>query len=304
MGLEHERIHFETTSMLIRQLPADALRRPTGWRYAPLEDGEDGEAPSGRLIDVEAGTVELGKPTSVPSFGWDNEYGSRVEQVSSFAATADLVTNDEFLAFVQDGGYDDPSLWSEEGQAWKDGVDARHPKFWVPAGDGYRYRAMFEELEWPAHWPAEVNAHEAQAFCRWRGPEWRLPTEAESVRICQDAPLADADSTSSDTYNLELSYGSPTPVGHLPGGTTGRGFNDVHGNVWQWLSDDFEPLPGFQKHDLYEDFSEPYFDDRHSMLRGGSWASTGTSASRFYRLWFRREFFQHAGFRLARNAGS
>ena len=74
----------------------------------------------------------------------------------------------------------------------------------------------------------------------------------------------------------------------------------MRGNVWQWLSDDFHPLPGFRTHRLYEDFSTPYFDRDHTMLRGGAWATTGTGGSIHYRLWFRRHFYQHAGFRLVR----
>jgi formylglycine-generating enzyme required for sulfatase activity len=69
--------------------------------------------------------------------------------------------------------------------------------------------------------------------------------------------------------------------------------------VWQWLSDDFQPLPGFRTHRLYEDFSKPWFGEHHKMLLGGSWASTGATASQFYRLWFRPGFLQHAGFRMA-----
>jgi formylglycine-generating enzyme required for sulfatase activity len=73
---------------------------------------------------------------------------------------------------------------------------------------------------------------------------------------------------------------------------------DPVGNVWQWIEDDFNPLPGFSPDPLYMDFSQPYFGSRHKMLLGGSWATTGTAASLDYRLWFRPNFYQHAGFRL------
>lgn len=101
-------------------------------------------------------------------------------------------------------------------------------------------------------------------------------------------------------FNLGFKFGSPTPVNFYPPGK--NGLHDVFGNVWCWLSDDFYPLPGFEAHPWYEDFSSPFFDRYHGMLRGGSWASTGTSASKFYRLWFRRHFLQHAGFRVALDA--
>lgn len=302
MGLEHDRIHFETSSMLIRQYPAEALERPRGWEYAPVEATNGGASRTGRVIQVGPGVVRHGKPPEFSTFGWDIEYGERVDEVPAFAAMADLVTNRDYLGFVEDGGYAEKRLWSEEGWRWVERVGARKPKFWVSADDTFRYRAMFDELNLTLDWPVEVNAHEAWAFCRWRGPEWRLPTEGEFRRIAADAPLVGDDPVFSDTYNLNLAFGSPSPVGHFAEGTTARGFHDVYGNVWQWLKDDFRPFPGFAPHHLYRDYSEPFFDDRHSMMLGGAWASTGTSASRFYRLWFRREFFQHAGFRLARDA--
>jgi formylglycine-generating enzyme required for sulfatase activity len=82
-------------------------------------------------------------------------------------------------------------------------------------------------------------------------------------------------------------------------GMSPSGFHDVWGNVWDWLADDFYPLPGFKVHPWYLDFSEPYMDSDHGMMAGGAWATTGTGASKYYRLWFRRHFYQHAGFRLA-----
>ena len=87
------------------------------------------------------------------------------------------------------------------------------------------------------------------------------------------------------------------------GGISSSGIRDPYGNVWQWLANDFRPLPGFKTHKLYDDFSAPYFDDQHAMMLGGAWASTGTGASKFYRLWFRRNFYQHAGFRPVRSLG-
>ncbi|XP_059839506.1 uncharacterized protein LOC132401495 [Hypanus sabinus] len=78
------------------------------------------------------------------------------------------------------------------------------------------------------------------------------------------------------------------------------GFHDVFGNVWEWTEDHFNGLPGFETTYLYDDFSTPCFDGKHTIILGGSWISTGDEASRFARFAFRRHFFQHLGFRLAR----
>ncbi|MCB9761872.1 MAG: 5-histidylcysteine sulfoxide synthase [Alphaproteobacteria bacterium] len=297
MGLEHDRIHFETSSVLFRQLAASRLKRPPRWSIAPTGT----PAPARRWLDVPARRVSLGRGMDLPQFGWDNEFGHLDVDVAPFQATAHLVTNQDFLAFWAEGGYHDPRLWTADGWAWRQELGVTHPRFWIPTGSDVRYRAMFDELDMPWSWPAEVNGFEAQAFCNWVGGGVRLMTEAEWAAICQDAPLVDNDSIGHPGYNLNLRYGSPTPVDLMAAGRTPLGFYDVYGNVWQWFSDDFRPLPGFRTHRLYEDFSEPYFDSEHAALGGGAWASMGTSGSRFYRLWFRRHFYQHAGLRLARS---
>lgn len=296
MGLEHERIHFETSSVLLRQLPTEALSRPDGWRDGP----RGGAAPEPAWLAVPGGVARLGRPDEHPTFGWDNEYGRQEVRVAPFEATRDLVTNAALLEFVQDGGYRRAGLWSAQGWSWRERVGATRPRFWLPDGDGFAYRAMFDLHALPTPWPAEVNAHEAEAFCRWVGHGARLPTEAEHHLLAAGAPTVHDDVIEHPGYNLNLRFGSPTPVG-FTGARSALGFRDTWGNVWQWLADDFSPLPGFAPNPLYADFSAPYFDDQHAALIGGAWASTGTSASRFYRLWFRRHFFQHAGFRLARD---
>lgn len=78
MGFDHERIHLETSSVLIRQLPVHAVCRPERWIYAPSRAREPAAAPANELVTVPAATVVLGKPEDFPSFGWDNEYGERV----------------------------------------------------------------------------------------------------------------------------------------------------------------------------------------------------------------------------------
>ena len=297
MGLEHERIHFETSSVLIRQLDPDMLSRPEGWHYAPLM----GKVQEVEMIWVPPGEAVLGKPREEPIYGWDNEYGQKTVAVPGFEASRNLVTNAEFLPFIAGGGYNERKYWTEEGWRWKCSVAAGHPRFWVPDGNRFLYRAIFDILELPPYWPVEVNCFEAQAFCRWLGNGHRLLSEAEFQRIAAPTLERGEDPAFSNRFNLNMRLGSPSPVGHFPEAESPLGFNDVYGNVWVWLSNDFHPLPDFETHYLYDDFSTPFFDEDHAMLLGGSWATTGTGASKYYRLWFRRCFYQHAGFRLARS---
>ncbi|NCD11866.1 MAG: putative 4-mercaptohistidine N1-methyltransferase, partial [Epsilonproteobacteria bacterium] len=74
-------------------------------------------------------------------------------------------------------------------------------------------------------------------------------------------------------------------------------FYDVIGNVWQWSETPINGFDGFCVHPLYDDFSVPTFDDRHNLIKGGSWISTGNEIIRSSRYAFRRHFYQHAGFR-------
>lgn len=297
MTLEHDRIHLETSSMLIRQLNADLVQRPEGWVYAPTL----GKPEPPKWIKMEGGMVKIGKSKTANLFGWDNEYGELETTVQPFQATKNLITNTDFLAFIRENGYETKAFWTNEGWDWKCKVNATHPKFWKKSGDIFLYRAMFDELSMPLDWPVEVNAHEALAYCAWKNDGSRLLTEAEFLLIARAEVSETYDPLFSEEHNLDLAFCSPTPVGYQIEGITPAGFSDIYGNVWDWLQDDFYPLPGFKTHPYYEDFSAPYMDKEHSMMAGGSWITTGTGASKYYRLWFRRHFFQHAGFRLAKS---
>lgn len=297
MGVEHDLIHFETSSVLIRQLEVDLVERPSGWDYAPTL----GNPPKNEWIEVAGGKVSFGKPSDSNIYGWDNEYGSLTTEIPSFKATKNLITNTEFWDFVTAGGYEKKALWTEEGWEWKTRTNTFLPKFWITKQDTFLYRAMFDDMPMPMDWPVEVNAHEAVAYINWLNDGSRLLSEAEFVFLAREGTTESEDPVFSTDYNLHLAYGSPTPVGYMKNGTTPLGFNDLYGNVWDWLKDDHYELPGFKTHYLYENFSAPYMDEDHGMMAGGSWVTMGTGASKYYRLWFRRHFYQHAGFRLAKD---
>lgn len=299
MALEHERIHYETSSMLMRQYPIDWLQAPEHWQLAPTSTSL---APEFKMISFPGGQVTLGKPEDCPTYGWDNEFGQLRVEVSEFAIGNIMVANSQFLEFVELGGYNLKEYWTDESWQWKEELSLSAPKFWRKSLDGsFQYRGLYHELPLPGQWPAEVTAYEAAAYLKWKGKGFRLMTEAEWKFASQHAPCVQDDPVFAEGYNHSLAYGSPTPVGFMQNGKTPEGVYDLHGNVWDWLSDNHYPLPGFKVHPWYEDFSEPFMDEEHGMMAGGSWATSGCSASKYYRLWFRRGFFQHAGFRMAQS---
>lgn len=295
MGIEHERIHLETSSVLIRQQRLELVRTDPAW--APCR--ETGEPPPNQLVPVPAGRVQLGQDqASAPYYGWDNEYGTHEAEVPAFAAARMLVSNREFLAFVTAGGYEDDGWWTAEGLAWRQFSLARYPTFWVPGPAGWRLRLMLEEVAMPWNWPVEVNYHEAKAFCQWQsartGAAVRLPTEDEWYRLYDEAGVAEVPVDGPGPANRHLDHwASSCPVDRFRHGD----FCDVVGNVWQWTETPIYPFAGFRVHPLYDDFTTPTIDGRHNLLKGGSWVSSGNASLRSVRNAFRRHFFQHAGFR-------
>jgi len=301
MGIEHERIHLETSSVIMRQMPLDELRHDDEltadekrlWRACP----SCGTPPPNDWIPIEPRHVRLGKSETDQTFGWDNEYGVEEHDLPAFRAGRRLVSNAEFLAFVADGGYRDESLWTDEGRGWLHYTRAEHPKFWLNRDGGYLQRNLIEEIPLPQDWPAEVNCLEAQAYCTWLGRKTGdnvlLPSEAQ-WQVLRDAVPGDQPTWNPAPGNLNLErFASSGPVDMFPQGE----FCDLIGNVWQWTRTPIMPFKGFEVHPIYDDFSVPTFDGRHNLIKGGSWISTGNEALRSARYAFRRHFFQHAGFR-------
>ncbi len=294
MGIEHERIHLETSSVLIRQQAIDLVQPHPVWQ--PCR--ETGVAPANDLVAVAGGAVQLGKARNDARYGWDNEYAARHAEVAPFQTSRMLVSNQEFLSFVEAGGYAQDAYWSAEGLGWRRFSAAQHPAFWLPAPDGWYLRLMTEEVPMPWDWPVEVNFHEAKAFCSWKsrqcGLPVRLPSEDEWMHLYTVAGLAEVPADAPAPANLHLDHwASSCPVSHFAQGE----FFDVVGNVWQWTETPIYPFEGFEVHPLYDDFSTPTFDGRHNLIKGGSWISCGNETLRSARYAFRRHFFQHAGFR-------
>ncbi|MFZ2853283.1 MAG: 5-histidylcysteine sulfoxide synthase [Rhodocyclaceae bacterium] len=294
MGIEHERIHLETSSVLIRQHRLRYVRPHPAWEPCRTS----GSAPANELVAIPAGELRLGKERDDAYYGWDNEYGRHQASVARFQASRHLVSNGEFLAFVEAGGYADETLWDEEGAAWKHFTQAEHPTFWIRDDAHWRLRLMLEEVAMPWDWPVETNYHEAKAFCRWKartsGQPVRLPTEDEWQRLYafSGAPAIGADQTAAANLHLDH-FASSCPVDTFAHGP----LFDVVGNVWQWTETPIHPFGGFAPHPIYDDFSTPTFDARHNLFKGGSWISCGNEAQPASRYAFRRHFFQHAGFR-------
>jgi len=300
MGIEHERIHIETSLVLHRQMSIELVKEVEEFTICT----HSSKAPKNEMIAIQSGEVALGKERSHNLYGWDNEYGTYTHYVEDFKASRYLVSNGEFMEFVKEGGYQEEEFWDEEGRKFLKISGAKHPIFWVEDGSGFKYRALAKIIDMPLDWPVDVNALEAEAFCRFKskkeGATYSLPSEAEYRLIYEYAKLEDIPDFHESRANLNFyHYFSSCPVNEF-------GFNgiyDVVGNVWQWSRTPIFGFEGFEVHPAYDDFSTPTFDNRHALILGSSWASSGNLIMKHSRYAFRKHFPQNAGFRYVISSG-
>ncbi len=306
MGLEHEKIHFETSSVLIRELPIELVERPK--YFAPIhQSANDQELITFEWVKANAQKVKIGKSKDAPCFGWDNEYGFREVAIKDFSYSKYQITNREYFEFVSTGAYVMDQYWAPEGLYWRKFRNTKRPCFWAGSGpEGtheYELRTIFEMIPMPWNWPVEVNFHEAIAYANWKkekdqsNKHYRLLTEAEFISIRKNGPDPILQKKSFRDYknlieelpfNYNFLWSTPEKVNEK-----------LYGNTWHWLMDQFNPLEDFKVNALYDDFSTPCFDGKHQMILGGSFISCGDEASFFSRFHFRPHFYQHSGFRIA-----
>lgn len=250
---------------------------------------------------VPGGKHPLGSDESLP-FRFDNEKPVHQVEVAAFAIGLSPVTNAEYLAFIDDGGYRRRELWSEAGWRWLQQAGLEAPAYWVRDGAGNWHRRRFDRTEPLAqHQPVcHVSFFEAEAWCRWAGR--RLPTEAEWEVAASRQPDGSGRGLAEGKRRWPWGDTPPDPmhanldgwrldcvdVAALPAGDSAFGCRQMIGNVWEWTSSLFGPFPGFRA-DLYRDYSEPWFPEGRRVLRGGAWPTRSRLIHNGYRNFFTPE---------------
>jgi len=322
----HEGMHAEalayTRQTLGYSAPASA---------ADVTPGDFGSGPHPGDVEIPGGTFLIGATEDLP-FVFDNEKWAYPVAVESFRIARAPVTNREFLAFVEDGGYREPRYWSAEGWQWltiggAPQLEKSFSKFFNKNIHEKTDLAEFESrLDHPIYWRRESNGrwqqriydryvplkddlpmahvswYEAEAYCKWAGR--RLPTEFEWEVAASAAPFDrmrrrfpwGEDRPASSQANLDWHAGGIVEVGAHSAGDSGFGCRQMIGNVWEWTASDFQPYPGFSA-DPYKEYSQPWFGT-HKVLRGGCWATSSLLIRNTWRNFYtpdRRDVW--AGFR-------
>ena len=300
--LEHEYMHHETLQYMLQQLDPTLKRRPDG-APAPMT----GRANGRDRVEVGGGDVVLGADFDAIDFGWDNEFPEHRQRVETFTIDRTPVRIGDWLEFMDAGGYARHELWTDDDWAWRDRTSTTHPAHWERHDDGWRVRTMFDrvDLEDVTAWPVFASLAEARAYCRWR--DVRLPTEAELHRAMYGAtdggarpyPWGGDEPRPGVHGNFDFSHWAPTPVDAHPDGASYWGLLDTVGNGWEWTASAFAPFPGFEAYvPTYPGYSADFFDDRHFVMLGASWATPTPLVRRSFRNWFQDHYpWMFAGFR-------
>lgn len=305
MIVQHEQQHDETMLATHQLRVGDPILQA-----APLPaevlDPDAGRLPREALVP--AGPFTMG--TSVEPWALDNERPAHQVDVPAYWIDTLPVTNADYRSFMDDGGYSRSGLWSDAGWAHRMEANLEAPKYWKDDG-GTWLRRRFGVVETvPDDEPVQhVCWYEAEAYARWAGR--RLPTETEWEKAARWDPAADrsrrypwGDEDPQPRHaNLGGSALRPSPAGSYPQGASALGVRQLMGDVWEWVSSDFRPYPGFAAFP-YREYSEVFFGPDYKVLRGGSWAVDAAACRGTFRNWdypIRRQIF--AGFRTARDAG-
>jgi ergothioneine biosynthesis protein EgtB len=283
LGLAHEEQHQE---LLLTDVKHAFHANPLRPAYAPPPRGPGRRAPPLRFVAREGGGAEIGAPAA--GFAFDNERPRHRVILAPHLVASRPVTCGEWLAFMEDGGYQRPALWLSDGWAAVQRHGWRAPLYWEARGPDWETFTLTGTRAVDSDEPvAHVSYFEADAYARWAGA--RLPAEAEWESV---AAHAEPDGTFAEDGRFH-----PAP-------TRGRaGVAGLLGDVWEWTQSAYAPYPGFRPLSGALGEYNGKFMVSQLVLRGGSCATPRGHVRPTYRNFFYPDArWQFSGVRLARDA--
>lgn len=239
--------------------------------------------------EVPGGTYHIGIPAhdqnaADATFSFDNERPGFEMHLEPFKISKTLVSNREFADFVDDGGYENPGLWTFGGKYWLRHAAIKHPIYWQRR-DGEWWMRRFDQLERlrPNAPALHLSFREAEAYCNWAGR--RLPTEFEWEAAARgsEAHLYPWGSRGVDhqSWDLDAKFLGTAPVSAFPQGASPYGCLQMLGTAWEWTTSQYLPFKGFEI-DMYPYMSTLQFGD-HKTTRGGGCATSSCLIRNTYR---------------------
>ncbi|GHE27008.1 ergothioneine biosynthesis protein EgtB [Vulcaniibacterium thermophilum] len=287
LGLHHEQQHQELLLTDVLHGLACHPGRPAYRDDLPAPASGDAVCAACAWIAFDEAVVEIGASPwpAHRGFAFDNESPRHRVLTAAFQLAARPVSNAEFRAFVEDGGYRTPSLWLSDGWETVEREGWDRPLYWQEDLESAFTLGGVRALD--PHAPVcHLSYYEADAFARWAGA--RLPTEAEWERAATALPV----------------QGRFAEDGVLqPQSASGSGLRQMFGDVWEWTASAYAPYPGYRPwRGTLGEYNGKFMCGQY-VLRGGSCATPGDHVRASYRNFFYpRDRWQFAGLRLARGA--
>ena len=284
IGLHHEQQHQE---LLLTDIKYILGHNPLFPAYKYQDDEPNiKEIPEPNFLQVEEDTYEIGHKSD--SFCYDNELGKHKVFLHSFGIMDRLITNGEYLEFIESGGYNQFKWWYSEGWDWVQNNDISGPHYWHRIeGVWHNYTLSGLRKVNPSEPVTHINQYEADAFARWKG--LRLPTEFEWEVACR---VHNPDVDASCNFVEDEHYG---PVSQKSGNL------QFFGDCWEWTNSAYLPYPYFKTDEGALGEYNGKFMINQMVLRGGSCATPRDHIRPTYRNFFHPHLrWQFTGIRLAK----
>lgn len=274
-GIHHEQQHQELLYMDIKAILASNIL-PTKYNTTPLNTAP---APSQAWTSFDEGLVGIGDDSL--AFSYDNERPRHKHYLYPFSISQSLVTNGDFLAFMQDSGYTQAKYWLSQGWDWVEQQQIQHPLYWIMQDGQWHEYTLHGLAPLDLNRPlVHISYFEADAFANWKG--LRLPTEQEFEVFL---------TASGGNDNIE-----PTPTYHPNSALAATG------QVWCWTRSQYSPYPRFKAFDGVLNEYNGKFMCNQFVLKGGCIVTPNNHYRHTYRNFYLPEQrWMFSGIRLAKD---